>query len=78
MASPRSALLRTKRPVGASGCANACCVRNFVARGELSIIRFGGHTVFDPADLEALKNAKKIRRGEEEQTDGKQSVKSEV
>lgn len=53
-------------------------LRNFVARGELSIIRFGGHTVFDPADLEALKNAKKIRRGEEEQTDGKKSVKSEI
>ena len=34
-------------------------LRNFVARGELSIIRFGGHTVSDPADLEALKHAKK-------------------
>ena len=37
-------------------------LRNFVARGELPTIKLGSRTLFDPADLEALKKAKKVVR----------------
>ena len=37
-------------------------LRNFVADGILPCVKIGQRTLFDPADLAALRDARKVRR----------------
>ena len=50
-------------------------LRNLVACGKLAIVKIGGRTLFDPADLEALKKAHRTVRGQEGSDDGQELVK---
>ena len=50
-------------------------LRNMVTRGELAIVKLGGRTLFDPADLEALKRANRTVRGKEGVDGGQELVK---
>ena len=37
-------------------------LRGLVESGELAIVKIGARTLFDPADLESLKQSRKVRR----------------